>query len=92
MNVQEMETARRLNSDIVAMVWEDNAYGLIAWKQTNQFGRHTDLSFSNPDWHRLAEAFGWNGHVVENYTELGFSALCQQHFPTPLHQRKMLPK
>ena len=32
MNVQEMETARRLNLDIVVMVWEDHEYGLIAWK------------------------------------------------------------
>ena len=61
MNVQEMETARRLNSNIVVMVWEDKAYGLIAWKQQNEFGRHTDLSFSNPDWMQLAKAFGWNG-------------------------------
>ena len=70
MNVQEMETARRLNSDIVVMVWEDNAYGLIAWKQTNEFGRHTDLNFGNPDWLKLAESFGWNGHRVDSSTEL----------------------
>ena len=64
MNVQEMETARRLNSSIVVMVWEDRGYGLIAWKQSNEFGRHTDLSFGNPDWKQLAESFGWNGHRV----------------------------
>ncbi len=65
MNVQEMETARRLNTDIVVMVWEDHSYGLIAWKQTNEFGRHTD-----PDWVQLAQAFGWNGHRVENSRDL----------------------
>jgi acetolactate synthase-1/2/3 large subunit len=65
MNVQEMETAKRLNSNIVVMVWEDNAYGLIAWKQQNQFGHHTDLSFGNPEWMLLAKAFGWHGHRVE---------------------------
>ena len=65
MNVQEMETARRLGSDIVALVWEDGAYGLIAWKQETQFGKHTDLAFGNPDWLELASAFGWNGHRVE---------------------------
>ena len=48
MNVQEMETARRLNSNITVMVWEDNEYGLIAWKQESHFGRHTELSFGNP--------------------------------------------
>ncbi len=70
MNVQEMETAKRLNSDIVVMVWEDRAYGLIAWKQQNQFGKHTDLSFSNPDWLKLADAFGWHGHHVDNSEDL----------------------
>lgn len=70
MNVQEMETARRLKSNIVVMVWEDKAYGLIEWKQQNQFGHHTDLSFGNPDWMMLAKAFGWHGHHVEKSVEL----------------------
>lgn len=70
MNVQEMETARRLGANIVTMVWEDHAYGLIAWKQQNEFGRHTDLSFGNPDWLQLASAFGWNGHRVEESAAL----------------------
>ncbi|MDX8392670.1 MAG: acetolactate synthase large subunit, partial [Mariprofundaceae bacterium] len=64
MNVQEMETAKRLDSNIVVMVWEDHAYGLIAWKQQNQFGHHTNLSFDNPDWMLLAQSFGWHGHHV----------------------------
>ena len=70
MNVQEMETARRLNSNIVVMVWEDHAYGLIAWKQETHFGRHTDLSFGNPDWMELASAFGWHGQRVEQSAQL----------------------
>ncbi len=70
MNVQEMETARRLNSRIVIMVWEDHEYGLIAWKQTNEFGHHTDLSFGNPNWSQLASAFGWNYHWVSQSTKL----------------------
>ena len=70
MNVQEMETAKRLNSNIVVMVWEDKAYGLIAWKQNTQFGHHTDLSFDNPDWLKLADSFGWNGYKVEKSRDL----------------------
>lgn len=70
MNVQEMETAKRLNVNIVTMVWEDHMYGLIAWKQQNEFGKHTDLSFGNPDWLQLASSFGWSGHKVENSRDL----------------------
>ena len=66
MNLQEMETAKRLDSSIVVMVWEDHEYGLIAWKQEAEFDRHTDLAFSNPDWLKLADAFGWHGHVVNH--------------------------
>jgi acetolactate synthase-1/2/3 large subunit len=70
MNVQEMETARRLNSNIVVMIWEDHAYGLIAWKQQHEFGHHTDLNFGNPDWIQLSSAFGWSGHHIENSRDL----------------------
>lgn len=70
MNVQEMETARRLNADITMMVWADGGYGLIAWKQDNEFGRHTDLAFGNPDWLGLAACFGWQGQYVERSRDL----------------------
>ena len=70
MNVQEMETAVRIGSNIVVLVWADNAYGLIAWKQETHFGRHTDLAFGNPDWEQLAAAFGWNGHYVSRSEDL----------------------
>lgn len=70
MNVQEMETAVRLKSNIVVMVWADNEYGLIAWKQETHFGHHTDLAFGNPDWKLLAQAFGWHGHYVANSKDL----------------------
>ena len=69
-NVQEMETATRIGSNIVVMVWEDKEYGLIAWKQETQFGRHTDLAFDNPEWITLAKAFGWNGHYIRNAADL----------------------
>ncbi len=70
MNVQEMETAHRLNSNLVMMVWEDMEYGLIAWKQEAEFGHHTDLAFGNPDWMQLAAAFGWHGHRIDNSADL----------------------
>ena len=70
MNVQEMETAKRLESDITMLVWEDGGYGLISWKQDDHFGSHTDLEFGNPDWLHLAESFGWQGQYVSNARDL----------------------
>jgi len=70
MNVQEMETAVRVGANIAVMVWEDHSYGLIGWKQDNEFGRHTQLDFGNPDWAKLAEAFRWRGQVVKRSRDL----------------------
>ena len=70
MNVQEMETAKRIGVEPVIMVWEDGEYGLIKWKQENEFASHTDLAFTNPDWLQLAGAFGWKGYWVEDSADL----------------------
>jgi acetolactate synthase-1/2/3 large subunit len=70
MNVQEMETARRLDANITLMVWVDGGYGLISWKQDDEFGEHTDLSFGNPDWLGLAKSFGWQGQYIANAEDL----------------------
>jgi acetolactate synthase-1/2/3 large subunit len=70
MNVQEMETARRLDSDILVMIWEDGGYGLIEWKQDNTYGGHTDLSFGNPKWGLLAKSFGWSYDYVDESLKL----------------------
>jgi acetolactate synthase-1/2/3 large subunit len=72
MNVQELETAVRLGLAIVVMVWVDGEYGLIKWKQQNQFaGRHSDLAFNNPDFVKLAEAFGMWGRVIDGPGQIG---------------------
>ena len=89
MNVQEMETARRLNSNIVVMVWEDGGYGLIKWKQSNHFGRHTDLSFGNPDFELLAKSFGWAGFKVNNAVDL--VGTLEQAFAAPGPSLVVLP-
>ena len=69
MNVQEMETAKRLGLNMVMLIWEDKEYGLIKWKQQSSFGKHTDLAFENPEWLTLAKAFGWGGHFVTESKE-----------------------
>jgi acetolactate synthase-1/2/3 large subunit len=65
MNLQDLETAVRLNLNIVAVIWLDGEYGLIKWKQQTQFdGRHSDLAFNNPDFELLAKSFGAWGRTV----------------------------
>ena len=89
MNVQEMETAKRFGVEPVIMVWEDGGYGLIKWKQENEFASHTDLAFGNPDWLQLADAFGWNGYWVENSADL--AGVLDAAFSTPGPALVVLP-
>jgi len=70
MNVQELETAVRLKTPIVILIWNDNAYGLIEWKQLNQFGRKSHVDFGNPDFVKLAESFGARGYRIDRGEDL----------------------
>ena len=64
MNVQELETARRLGLAVVCVVFHDDAYNLTQWKQQTRFGRASGATFSNPDFVELAHAFGAKGYHV----------------------------
>ena len=70
MNVQDLETAVRYQLNIVVMIWVDGSYGLIEWKQQNEFGKHFPLEFGNPDFELLAKAFGCWGHELKSSAEL----------------------
>ncbi len=71
MNCQELETAMRLRTPIVNIVWENGEFGSIAWKQDKKFGRHFDVEFGNPDFVKLADAFGmpaWRCASAEEFS------------------------
>ncbi|MFQ5457892.1 MAG: thiamine pyrophosphate-dependent enzyme, partial [Myxococcota bacterium] len=55
----------------VNLVFRDGSYGLIRWKQLRRFGRESHVSIGNPDFVRLAEAFGCRGYRVGGPGELG---------------------
>ncbi len=65
MNCQELETAARLGTPVVNVIWENRQYGSIVWKQDSKFGRHFGVDFGNPDFVKLAEAFGLPGFSCE---------------------------
>jgi acetolactate synthase I/II/III large subunit len=70
MNCQELETMTRLKTPVVNVVWENRQYGSIVWKQDNKFGEHFGVDFTNPDFVRLAEAFGmpaWRCEAVDDF-------------------------
>ncbi len=70
MNSQEIETALRIGTPIVVLIWNDGKYGLIEWHQNRKFGRASHIDFSNPDFVKYAESFGAKGYRVESAEDL----------------------
>jgi acetolactate synthase I/II/III large subunit len=71
MNVQELETASRLKTPIVNVIWENRQFGSIVWKQDKKFGEHFGVDFTNPDFVKLAEAFGLPAWRCESADDFG---------------------
>jgi acetolactate synthase-1/2/3 large subunit len=71
MNSQELETARRIKANVTVLVWRDDGYGLIDWKQRNEFGRPFAVEFGNPDLVDYARSFGLAGFRAESARDLG---------------------
>jgi acetolactate synthase I/II/III large subunit len=65
MNSQEVETAVRLKLNLVVLILEDRAYGMIRWKQAVDEFPDYGMTFNNPDFVRYAEAYGAKGHRVD---------------------------
>lgn len=65
MNSQEMETAVRLKLNLVVLVLEDKAYGMIRWKQAVDHFADYGMTFGNPDFVLYAKAYGAKGHRIE---------------------------
>ena len=70
MNSQELETAVRLGLDLVVLIIEDRAYGMIRWKQAVDGFEDYGMSFGNPDFVTYAKAYGAHGHRIESTASL----------------------
>jgi len=70
MNSQELETAVRLGLDLVVVILNDNAYGMIKWKQANMHFKNFGLDFTNPDFVKYAESYGASGHRLTRTADL----------------------
>jgi acetolactate synthase-1/2/3 large subunit len=66
MNMQELETAARLKLPIVTLIWTDESYGVIEWKQEQRYGHTFGTRFTNPDFRQLAASLGIAGYKVES--------------------------
>jgi acetolactate synthase-1/2/3 large subunit len=70
MNNQELETALRIGTPIVVLIFNDSNYGLIKWKQEDQYGKSCYVDFTNPDFVKFAESMYAKGYRVEKAEDL----------------------
>jgi acetolactate synthase-1/2/3 large subunit len=70
MNSQDLETAIRLNLNLVVLILEDHGYGMIRWKQKAENFADFGLSFRNPDFEQYARAYGARGRRVRATEDL----------------------
>ena len=70
MNSQEMETAVRLGLNLVVLVLNDGAYGMIRWKQAVDRFADFGMTFGNPDFVLYARSYGAKGSRVTRTDEL----------------------
>jgi acetolactate synthase-1/2/3 large subunit len=81
MNSQEMETAVRLKLDLVVIILNDNAYGMIKWKQQGMGFKDFGLNFDNPDFVKYADSYGAIGHRPSSYIE--FDKMLRESLNSP---------
>ncbi len=66
MNIQELDTAFQYEIAPTYVVWDDSAYGLIAWKQEAQFGRTSNITMRHNDLVAVAQGFGAHAVRIES--------------------------
>ncbi len=70
MNVQELETAKRLGGAIVVVVLVDGRLGVIEVNERRLFKKTFGTEFGNPDFVQLAQSFGIPGFQVKESRDL----------------------
>jgi acetolactate synthase I/II/III large subunit len=81
MNSQEIETAVRLNLNIVVIIISDNAFGMIKWKQSGMGFENFGMDMNNPDFVKLADAYGARGWRPNSTAE--FQSMLKQALLEP---------
>lgn len=78
MNCQEYETAVRMGIPFVTVIFHDDSYGLIKWKEQDRFGEDFFVNFSNPDFVKFAESMHAAGYRITKAEE--FPAVLKEAF------------
>ena len=70
-NAQELSTAARHGINVVAVVFNDSSYGNVARDLDESWGGQYGAELTNPDFMKLADAYGVLGMRAKEPTEVG---------------------
>ena len=70
MSSAEIATAKKNNIPLTILIWDDSVFGLIKWKMDMELNEHSNVDFDNPDFIKIAEAYGGRGYVVKSRDDL----------------------
>src|SRR6201993_3113850 len=80
-SANELETAVRLNSHLVHMVWVDGHYDMVGVQEQIKYNRTSGVDFGPVDHVKYAEAFGATGLRIEHPNEI--APTLRKAFDTP---------
>jgi acetolactate synthase-1/2/3 large subunit len=69
-SAMELETAVRLNANLVHMVWIDGTYDMVATQEKLKYGRTSGVDFGPVNYVKYAEAFGATGLMINSPDEI----------------------
>lgn len=69
-SAMELETAKRLNSPIVHIVWNDGSYNMVSFQQEMKYDRSTAVALGSVDIVKHAESYGVVGMRATTSDEL----------------------
>ena len=67
----ELATLAQYHLPVKILLVNDNAYGVIGFLQRSMFGQTHEVALKNPDFCRVAEAYGIRAERVDNLERLG---------------------
>ena len=80
-SAMELETAVRLQSNLVHMIWIDGTYDMVATQERQKYGRPSGTEFGPVDPVKYADAFGARGFMIQSPDQI--SSVLQKAFDTP---------
>jgi len=80
-SAMELETAVRLQANLVHMIWIDGTYDMVAVQEEQKYGRSSGIKFGQVDPVKYAEAFGARGLMIQSPDQI--TSVLKQAFDTP---------